>query len=305
MNAKNTPEKPRRLGRGLEALIGASAAHAETGTGAKYRRIPVAAIRPNPFQPRREFPPAELAELEASIRAGGLLQPITVRPAAEPGTYELVAGERRFRAVGSLGWTEIPAIVHDLDDQGMLTLALIENLQRTDLNPIEEAEGYQRLAAEFQLSQQQIAELVGKDRTTVANAIRILALPAAVRRMLQQGEITQGHARALLPLEREHLILDHVREITAKQLSVREVERRVREAIGRHPRTAPPAPRSGTRASQAPEARRLADELRRYLQTDVHLVLETGSRGEIRIRFYSADDLDRLLQLITHQRQES
>ena len=141
--------------------------------------------RPNHFQPRRVFSETELAELEASIRASGLLQPITVR-SRKGGGWELVAGERRLRAAGRLGWTEIPAIVRDFDDRAMLTLALVENLQRTDLNALEEAEGYQRLIEDFELTQQQVADAVGKDRTTITNLLRVLTLPPAVRQMVEE-----------------------------------------------------------------------------------------------------------------------
>ena len=209
-------DKPRRLGRGLEALLAARPAAAPAGeagtasTGAgpyqdvpaegppsELQRIPLSAIRPNPFQPRKEFDPTELAELETSLRANGLIQPITVRRAPTGKGYELIAGERRFRAAQRLGWWEIPAIVKDLDDRMVATLALVENLQRSDLNPLEEAEGYQRLIDDFSLTQQQVADVVGKDRSTVANILRVLNRPAAVRRMLQEGELTLGHARAL------------------------------------------------------------------------------------------------------------
>ncbi|MBV9879625.1 MAG: ParB/RepB/Spo0J family partition protein, partial [Gemmatirosa sp.] len=188
-------DKPRRLGRGLEALLAsrtaapdAPAAPSETSA---LRSIAVGQIRPNPYQPRQEFRPEELADLESSLKASGLLQPITVRPAPGGGAgYELIAGERRYRAATNLGWTEIPAIVKEIDDQTLLTLALVENLQRADLNPIEEAEGYQRLIAEFGLTQQQVADVVGKDRSTVNNVLRLLGLPASVRRMLQDAQLT-------------------------------------------------------------------------------------------------------------------
>src|SRR5205085_2215588 len=161
--------------------------------------------------------PEELADLEASLKNNGLLQPITVRPVAGGG-YELIAGERRYRAATRLGWTEIPAIVKEIDDQTLLTLALVENLQRADLNPIEEAEGYQRLVAEFSLTQQQVADVVGKDRSTVNNVLRLLGLPASVRRMLQDGQITHGHARALLGLANERAMTDMAREIASDGL---------------------------------------------------------------------------------------
>src|SRR5256714_4948005 len=189
-----TTERHRRLGRGLEALIGTS--QPSNSAASELQRIATARIKPNPFQPRREFDPGALAELEASIRANGLLQPITVRRKGD--SYELVAGERRLRAVTNLQWKEVPAVVRDFDDQTLLVLALVENLQRSDLNAIEEARGYQRLLDEFQLTQQQIADAVGKDRTTITNLLRILSLPDAVQVMVQEGRLSSGHARALL-----------------------------------------------------------------------------------------------------------
>ena len=178
----------------------------------------------------------------------------------------------------------------------MLTIALVENLQRADLDPIEEAEGYQRLVQEFGATQQQVAEAVGKDRSTVANALRLLGLPASVRRMLQDRQLTVGHARALLSLEGERQMLDVARTVVAKNLNVRDVERLARSAPSSRqkrkesPRTAQPAPE--------PQIRRVTDALRRRLQTDVHVIMGADKRGEIRIAFYSADDLERVLEVV-------
>ena len=291
-----TSEKPRRLGRGLEALLGSSSAPATADQGG-VQTIQLAHIRPNPYQPRKEFRAEELADLEASLRASGLLQPITVRRAAGQG-YELIAGERRFRAATRLGWTEIPAVVKDVDDRTLLVLAMIENLQRTDLNPLEEAEGYQRLIEEFQLTQQQVADAIGKDRSTVANMLRLLNLPPSVRRMLQESQLTLGHARALLALGEERAITAMAREIVAKGLTVRDVERLAREATTPAKRG---TPSSSPAVSLPPEARRIEDELRRYLQTDVQLALTGKDKGSIRINFYSAEDLERLLELMLKQ----
>ena len=291
-----TTEKTRRLGRGLEALL-AVAPSASAGEASGVRRIAITQIRPNPFQPRREFPPDELAELETSIRAAGLLQPITVRPSPTSRGFELIAGERRLRAATRLGWTEIPAIVRDADDQALLSLALIENLQRSDLNPVEEAEGYQRLVQEFSLTHQQVAEVVGKDRTTVTNSLRLLGLPAAVRRMLHEGHLTVGHARALLGLANERAIIDLAREVVARGLTVRNVEQVVREGPRKGQKAAIKAPAK----RQDPQVRRIEDQLRRRLQTDVSLNLSGRDRGEIRISFYSNDDLERVMELILGQ----
>ncbi len=306
------PEKPRRLGRGLEALLTAKAAAspaaasatAEPGsTGESLRTLPIADIRPNPYQPRKKFRPEELEELQNSLRASGLLQPITVRKNQGGRGYELIAGERRLRAATALGWKEIPAVVKEIDDSTLLTLALVENLQRADLNPLEEAEGYQRLIDEFSLTQQQVGEVVGKDRTTVANMLRVLKLPASIRRLLQDGQLTLGHARALLAFDSEHAMVEMAKEIVANGLNVRDVERRARVA-------APEAKQQRARKGAVPprgtpaESRRLAEELRRHLQTDVTINVGAGDRGKIEISFYSADDLERVLDLILGDRRE-
>jgi ParB family chromosome partitioning protein len=314
-------DAPRRLGRGLEALIStarqqrdpaATAAEAPARESSDLRRIRIADITPNRFQPRRTFTEPELAELEASIRANGLLQPITVR--TQPGGgWELVAGERRLRAAGRLGWTEIPAVVRDFDDRAMLTLALVENLQRADLNPLEEAEGYQRLIDEFGLTQQQVADAVGKDRTSITNLLRVLTLPTAIRAMVERGHLTAGHARALLPVKDERQQLALANEIVARQLSVREAEARARAHAtdeggrtkdgGTSSRSLPGAlPRVA--ASTDPAVRRIEEQLRKHLQTDVHVQPLGNDRGVVRISYYSADDLERVLDLIVGGRSD-
>jgi ParB family chromosome partitioning protein len=295
-------DKP-RLGRGLEALLSSRPSpRADTQPRTPVdreglRRLPVAQIRPNPMQPRKEFREDELADLEASLRVNGLIQPVTVRPAPSGTGYELIAGERRFRAAQRLGWTEIPAIVKEIGDKELLTLALVENLQRTDLNPIEEAEGYQQLISTFSLTQQETADVVGKDRSTVANMLRLLGLPASVRRQVREGALSLGHARALLSLGDDIRIADLAKLVVAEGLSVREVEQRVRETTGG---------RAGARkgATTKPgetrpaEARLIEEQLRRRFQTDVKLVLAAKTQGEIRLAFYSNEDLSRLLELL-------
>lgn len=328
-----TPEPPRRLGRGLDALLNRQPRNAGTEEDSKHTapdhskqasrinqtgeekqnasqnsgdlltELPLAQIRANPFQPRQEFRPEELSDLQNSLRVNGLLQPITVRPAPNGPGYELIAGERRFRAASNLGWTSIPALIKQVDDQTLLTLALIENLQRADLDPIEEADGYQRLIDEFQLSNQDVAELVGKDRSTVANAIRLRQLPASVRRMLQEKTLTAGHARALLPLPSELAITDLAREIAARQLSVREVERRVAEATNRPGKssdrktTAQASRTTATQHTSNPMVREIEEKLRRRFQTTVSLKLSDKDKGEVHISFFSNDDLERLMEI--------
>lgn len=299
-------DKPRRLGRGLEALIAGAGSSVPTATrtpaepaapASPLRTIPIAEIAANPFQPRKDFLPEELAELENSIRASGLLQPVTVRTSSGGG-FELVAGERRFRAASRLGWTEIPAIVKTLDDREMLTLALIENLQRADLNPLDEALGYQRLIDDFALTQQQVADAVGKDRSTVANLLRVLQLPDGIRRLVRDGTISLGHARALLAISNDALRLETARRIAEQGLSVRDVERIAQDARPQEsrPRNARSAERP--RDTESAELRRVTEVLRRHLQTDVKVHLEGDSKGSIAVRFYSVDDLHRLLEMI-------
>jgi ParB family chromosome partitioning protein len=314
------PDPARRLGRGLDALLArkdpARAATPQTGdeppvapegdapasAGSALRMIPVTAIRPNPFQPRTEFRPEELADLEASLKANGLLQPLTVRPAPAGDGFELIAGERRLRAATRLGWTEVPAIVRETDDRAAMTLALVENLQRVDLDPIDEAEGYQRLIDEYALSQQDVADVVGKDRSTVANALRLRGLPPDVRAMVQTKTITAGHARALLALGNPKAMLDLAHEVTAHGLSVRDVERRVQ--AGRAEPAKSGRKKAGATRAAAPapagsaESRRIEELLRRKLQTGVNLHLSGKDRGELRIAFFSNDDLERLLGVL-------
>jgi ParB family chromosome partitioning protein len=300
-------DKPRRLGRGLDALLAtraaAPAAAIEREEGDALHTLAISDIRPNPFQPRKEFRPEELAELESSLRNNGLLQAVTVRRAASGKGYELIAGERRLRAATRIGWTQIPAVVKEIDDRALLTLALVENLQRADLNPIEEGEGYQRLVSDFSLTQQEVAEIVGKDRSTVANMLRLLNLPVSIRTMVRDGHLTVGHARALLAMSSERDMLELAREIVAKGLTVRDVEQRTRAAM----------PVSATKnIKQKPaekssrlnaELKRLQDELRRHLQTDVTITVGEQDRGKIEIAFYSSDDLERVLDLVLVSRE--
>jgi ParB family transcriptional regulator, chromosome partitioning protein len=288
-----TEKTPRRLGRGLEALLGSTTGLASSDEGA-LKSIPIAQITRNPFQPRQEFNTEELTELRESLSASGLLQPITVRRRSGRDGFELIAGERRLRAASMLGWKEIPAIIKEIDDRTLLTLALVENLQRADLNPIEEGEGYHRLVDQFDLTQQQIAETVGKDRSTIANMLRLLQLPEPARQLLREGHLTMGHAKVLLGLDDTEKIVILAREIVAEGLTVREVERRLRDAVG--PRDGKKSGRPRGADKQPAEARRIEERLRRYLQTDVLLKVGPNNAGTLSVQFYSADDLQRLLE---------
>jgi ParB family transcriptional regulator, chromosome partitioning protein len=285
----------RRLGRGLEALLGPTREDAERD--GSLTELPIAEIRPNPYQPRQDVDPAALEELKSSIRQVGLMQPVVVRTAPNGvGGYELIAGERRLRACQGLGWEKIPAVKRDVDDRTVLTLALIENLQRDDLSPVDEARGYERLIAEFSLTQQEVADAVGRDRSTVANALRLLKLPDAVLAMLHASQLTVGHARALLGLDDPRVVTNLAREAVAQGLSVREVEDRVRG--GRMPER---RPRLKKGMGPAPEVRRVEDALRRRLGTDVRVSLRAKGKGQVHIAFYSNEDLARLLDLILGQ----
>jgi ParB family chromosome partitioning protein len=282
----------RRLGRGLEALLGPTREEAERE--GSLVELPVTAISANPFQPRRDIDPAALEELKSSIRQAGLLQPVVVRPAPNgAGGYELIAGERRLRACQALGWEKIPAVQRAVDDRTLLTLALIENLQRDDLSPVDEARGYDRLIAEFHLTQQDVADAVGRDRSTVANALRILRLPEAVLALLHDGRLTVGHARALLAVDDPAMVATLARDAAAQGWSVREIEDRVRG--GRAPERRPRLRRG---VGVAPEVRRIEDVLRRRLGTDVRVTLRAKGKGQIHVAFYSNDDLARVLELI-------
>ena len=296
------PEKlPRRLGRGLDALFNSTPTATPDEPQTALRDIPIKSIRRNPFQPRKDFDPQQLKELRESLSSSGLLQPVTVRRAAEGGeSYELIAGERRLRAAQELGWTTISAVVKDLDDRELLALALIENLQRTDLNPIEEAEGYDRLVKEFGHTHQTVGAMVGRDRSTVANTLRILQLPESVRQMVRDGALTVGHARPLLGLSDETKIVELARETVKKGLSARDIEQRVRESAyakstegGKRKRGRPQKA-----DSRSADIRDVEERIRRRLQTDVSVVPTAVNKGFIKVSFYSVEDLERLTVLM-------
>lgn len=287
----------KRLGRGLEALLGPVSREQAAASGA-LKELAVSSIRPNPFQPRTQVDEPALAELTASIEASGLLQPVVVRP--RNGTYELIAGERRWRAVQRLGWRTVPAVVKDADDQTLLTLALIENLQRHDLSAIDEALGYQRLMDEFKIPQAEVARLVGRSRPAIANLLRLLRLPADVRALVHEGKLSEGHARALLTLDDPAAASRLAREAVEQGLSVRDVEARVRGDV---PAAAPGKGGLRLRKPHEPhaataDARRIEDALRKRLGTDVRVTAKRRGRGLVSVSYYSNDDLARLLELI-------
>jgi len=291
-----------RLGKGLGALLGESAL-TEPGEG-DVRKVRVDRIRPNPFQPRREFTPEELAELQESIRVNGLLQPPVVRPApaSAPGLFELVAGERRFRCIRELGWEEMPVFVREVDDRTLLVLALVENIQREELGVLEEAEGYRVLVQEFGMTQAEVAESVGKKRSTVANALRLLRLPASVRRQLAVGALSMGHARALLGVEDPGRLLELARRGAEEGWSVREMEERIRKPA-RGGRDAASGGRGDGKGQSdeglSPVLRALQEEMRHALGTRVAVREGKGGKGIIEIPFHSPADFERLFALLT------
>lgn len=290
----------KRLGRGLEALLGSVSREQAQAAGA-LREVPVNHVLPNPFQPRTQILEADLVELTASIEASGLLQPVIVRP--RNGKYELIAGERRWRAVQTLGWPKIPAVVRDVDDRTLLTLALVENLQRDDLTAIDEAAGYQRLGEEFELPQAEIARLVGRDRSTVANLLRLLKLPAEVKTLVQQRKLSEGHARALLGISEEAQMVRLANQAVDEGWSVRDIEGRARgEASSTNATSVKSAtrqrPQQGSSKNQPADARRVEDALRKRLGTDVRVTSRRKGRGFISVSYYSNDDLARVLELI-------
>lgn len=285
--------KKDRLGRGLGALLGEYASD-RPAQGTAARMLPIAMIAPNPFQPRREFAEQDLADLVSSIKENGLLQPIVVRPAPAGSSvdWELVAGERRWRATMRLGWKEVPATVRDVDDRTLLVLALVENLQRSELSVLEEAEGFRRLGEEFQLNQQQIADVVGRDRSTIANALRLLQLPASVRQLIAEGKLTAGHARALLGLGNDRKIADLARSAVENGWSVRDVEAQVQ-------RVRPEKKKGQSEKLRDPSEKALEEELQIALDTAVKIRRSRGATGKIEIPFRGHEEFERLFELLT------
>lgn len=285
----------KRLGRGLESLLG-PITKVEAETSGALKDLAVSSIHPNPFQPRRTFDPAALQELADSIEASGLLQPVIVRQHGS--VYELISGERRWRAVQKLGWARVQAVVRAADDRALLTLALIENLQRDDLSPIDEAIGYRRLMEEFQVPQTEVARLMGRNRSTVSNTLRLLQLPESVQQMVSAGALSEGHARTLLavtnPKEQERI----ARAVAEQGYSVRDTEAMVR-GEGPAARTIKPRRVRTPKPHRATgEARRIEEALRAHLGTDVRVTARRLGRGTLAISYYSNDDLTRLLELI-------
>jgi len=274
------------LGRGLESLIPRKVLEERRGTS---QQVPLGKLRPNPFQPRRTFRSEELQDLVSSIQERGVLQPVLVRKKGDH--WELIAGERRYRACQRLGLLTIPAIEMTVADVESLELALVENLQRSDLDILEEAEGYQRLKTEFGLTQEQVAQKVGKDRATVANTLRLLSLPAEVRALVSSGRLSAGHARAVAALDSPQEQKKLADRIAALELSVRDAEKLVQGSKGS-------SKRSKTAGKpKDPNVAKLEEDLRHWLRTKVLIQAKGKNKGTICLDYYSLDDLDRILTL--------
>jgi ParB family chromosome partitioning protein len=285
--------KRRGLGRGLDALLGASAdAHLATVVSDhQLRELPVDLIVRGRFQPRMHIAPEALEELTQSIRARGVVQPIVVRPAQDGRHFEIIAGERRWRAAQAAGLADIPAVVREVADDAALAIALIENIQREDLNPIEEATAVGRLIEEFDLTHQEAADAIGRSRVGVSNLLRLLDLGDEARAFLLQGELDMGHARALLALKGD-IQSRAAREVVSKALTARQTEelvRRMKEPAGTKPAAAP---------GEDPDVRRLTEKLSETLGARVQILRGSGSKGRLVIHYTSLDELDGILERI-------
>ena len=291
-------EHRRGLGRGLSALLDEAAEAAVSGEGeapqAGVREAPIELLHRNPDQPRRDFSEADIEELAASIREKGVLQPILVRPMpGQPGEFQIVAGERRWRAAQKAGLYRMPVVVRELDDLAALEIAIIENVQRADLNAIEEAMGYKALMERFGRTQDAVAQTVGKSRSHVANALRLLSLPEAVQLELRAGRLTSGHARALVTAPDPAGL---AREVIERGLNVRETEALARKALGGGDK-----PRAAAKPAAGPkdaDTRALEEDLADILGLDVEIV-DRGGAGELRIGYATLEQLDDLCQRLT------
>jgi ParB family chromosome partitioning protein len=293
MQTMTEAPKRRALGKGLESLLPRVHAVAEPGASdggdGKPREIPVGEIDRSPFQTRSRFDEVQLAELAASITATGVVQPIVVRPLPH-GRFQLIAGERRWLASQRAGKETIPAIVRQVSDEQAMEMTLVENLQRSDLNPMEQARAYERLAHEFQLTQEQMAKRTGKDRASVGNFLRLLKLPVEVQGQVEEGVLTFGHARTLLPLEDPQTILKAAQKVTALSMSVRQTESYVQKLLN------PLAKEQGEQKEKHidPNVREVQDSLQRALGLKVRIEDKKG-RGRVIIEYGQLDEFDRLL----------
>lgn len=286
----------RGLGRGLAALMGDAAGLPP----AAVREVQVDDVRPNPFQPRSHFAPEALAELEESIREHGVLQPILMRE-LPAGGFQIIAGERRFRAAIQAGLRIVPASVRTCSDREMLEIALVENVQREEIGAVEAARAFERMAREFGMTQESIAQRVGKSRVAIANTLRLLRLPEDILKSLEQGEITEGHARAILVAETPERMAEVWRTAVRRSLSVRETERLAREeklATGGAPAHAAVTQAASAPVSLDPNEQKLLDDLQALLRTRVALRRDGSGGGKLEVFFYGPEDLERVLDLL-------
>lgn len=307
----DSTRKRRGLGRGLDALL-SSATNLPVGTdpaqlmaqaeAGGIRILPTSAITPNPHQPRTHFDPDALAELSASIGEHGIIQPLIVTESLDqPGIYWLVAGERRWRAAQLAGLDEVPAIVREATPQQLLEWALVENVQRADLNPLEEAVAYQSLITDFGMTQAEVAQRVSKSRSAVANTVRLLGLPPQAQAVLNAGRISAGHARALLALDQEAQILVALESVLERELTVRQTEALVKRMLDPQPEAEPEPPVS---EQFRIHLRHLEDRFRSTLNTKVSLDRRNDGSGRLVVHFYSDDDLESIYHQIVGQSQD-
>ena len=280
--------KRKALGKGLSALL----PDAPPGASESWAEIDIERIDPNPFQPRQHIEEEKLRELADSLANQGFMQPLLVRRLA--GRYQLIAGERRWRAARLAKFEKVPVVVRQVEESQLLELALIENIQREELNPIEEAGAYQRLISDLGLSQEQIAARVSKDRSTVANMLRLLRLPAAIRKAIAQRRISSGHARPLLALSGADAQVGVAREVVEKGLSVRDVERRVKTLLTEQSRAGKKKPKASRTDANT---RAAEDRLRQVLGTRVRIVRQ-GRAGKIELSYHSEEELNRLYEIV-------
>ena len=292
----NAPENPRKaLGKGLSSLLPgrpvippvAATAPAED---APINKLPIHSIEPNPMQPRSVFDSARLAELAQSIRANGIIQPLIVRKVGEQ--FQLVAGERRWRAAKLAGLAEVPVVVQELTDAKVLEVALIENIQREDLNPIEIAVAFEKLSGDLGMSHEEIGQRTGKERSTITNMLRLLRLPGAVQLMLAEKRLSMGHARAILALPEESLQLEVAEKAVSQGMSVRQVEQMVQKMTQARDAKSLPDPEID------PNVKAAILELENALGTKVRIIERAPGKGRIEIEYYSNDDLDRVYAVI-------
>jgi ParB family transcriptional regulator, chromosome partitioning protein len=286
-------KKPKGLGMGLEALLGPKVVEISPADARAPTTLKLAQIQPGRYQPRTRMDEGALAELAQSIKSQGLMQPVLVRPVGA-GRFEVIAGERRVRAAGLAGLDEVPVLVREVPDEAAAIMALVENIQREDLNPLEEAQGLQRLITEFKLTHEQAAQAIGRSRSATSNLMRLLTLSAPVQKLLMAGEVEMGHARALIALPAAEQVLC-ANEIVAKRLSVREAERRAARAMNSGHKKAS----AGTRQSKSRDLIRLEEMLSDRFVATVEIRLRRGAaraeQGEIALRFSSLDELNGLL----------